>query len=224
MALDNDTAARASTGLDLLLAEDNRINQRFALALLNKAGHRVDIVDNGLKAVDAVRHTEYDAVLMDIQMPELGGIEATAQIRALPPTSCDVYIIAMTADAMSGAKEEYLAAGMDDYISKPVDANLLLSKLGGSCRKRKTPRGQGTIGHVQPDNISSRRVLLTPLHPPRPYLISTNWQFWRACFLFRMLRASSRFSCLKSMVIWHASIRTDPKATSTLWRARRMTW
>ena len=154
VALDKDPAARTSTGLDLLLAEDNRINQRFALALLNKAGHRVEVVDNGLKAVDAVRHTEYDAVLMDIQMPELGGIEATAQIRAFPPPSCDVYIIAMTADAMSGAKEEYLAAGMNDYISKPVDANLLLSTLARIVPKRK--RGVGT---VQPatltDNVTS---------------------------------------------------------------------
>jgi signal transduction histidine kinase/CheY-like chemotaxis protein len=115
--------------LELLLAEDNKINQQFAVALLSKAGHRVDVVDNGLLAVDAVRRFEYDAVLMDIQMPELGGIEATAQIRALPPSKCDVYIIAMTANAMSGAEQEYLAAGMNDYISKPVDSRLLFSKL-----------------------------------------------------------------------------------------------
>ncbi|HXJ02626.1 MAG TPA: response regulator [Micropepsaceae bacterium] len=115
--------------LNLLLAEDNKINQQFAVALLSKAGHHVDVVDNGLKAIDAVRYAEYDAVLMDIQMPELGGIDATAQIRALPPPSCDVYIIAMTANAMSGAEQEYLAAGMNDYISKPVDSGLLFSKL-----------------------------------------------------------------------------------------------
>src|SRR5262249_2022949 len=119
----------AATGLDLLLAEDNKINQQFAVALLHKAGHHVDVVDNGLKAVDAVQHAEYDAVLMDIQMPELGGIEATAQIRALAAPARDVYIIAMTANAMTGAEQEYLAAGMDDYLSKPVDARLLFTKL-----------------------------------------------------------------------------------------------
>jgi signal transduction histidine kinase/DNA-binding response OmpR family regulator len=115
--------------LDLLLAEDNRINQRFAVALLNKAGHQVQIVENGHQAVDAVRHKDFDAILMDIQMPELDGIEATRQIRALPPPACDVHIIAMTANAMSGAQEEYLSVGMNDYIAKPVDTKLLMSKL-----------------------------------------------------------------------------------------------
>jgi signal transduction histidine kinase/CheY-like chemotaxis protein/HPt (histidine-containing phosphotransfer) domain-containing protein len=154
MVSDKNIGANVGAGLDLLLAEDNRINQRFALALLNKAGHHVDIVDNGLKAVDAVRHHEYDAVLMDIQMPELGGVEATAQIRGLPPPSCDVYIIAMTADAMSGAKEEYLAAGMNDYISKPVDANVLLSALARLASKAK--RGFGIAQPTaQPDNSSA---------------------------------------------------------------------
>ncbi|HEX3486929.1 MAG TPA: response regulator [Micropepsaceae bacterium] len=123
--------------LELLLAEDNKINQQFAVALLSKAGHRVDVVDNGVLAVDAVRRFEYDAVLMDIQMPELGGIEATAQIRALPPPKCDVYIIAMTANAMSGAEQEYLAAGMNDYISKPVDSRLLFSKLSRVAGKKR---------------------------------------------------------------------------------------
>ena len=169
MLPDEDATANADSSLNLLLAEDNKINQRFALALLNKAGHHVDIVDNGLKAVDAVRHTEYDAVLMDIQMPELGGIEATAQIRALPPPSCDVYIIAMTADAMSGAKEEYLAAGMNDYISKPVDANLLLSTLARIARKKKrrTDAAQPT---TKPGNISSKVSAAEIATPSSPVL------------------------------------------------------
>jgi len=122
-------AGPSEPGLDLLLAEDNKINQRFAVALLNKAGHQVQIVENGNQAVDAVRHKAFDAVLMDIQMPELDGIEATKQIRALPPPACNVHIIAMTANAMSGAQEEYLAVGMNDYIAKPVDSKLLISKL-----------------------------------------------------------------------------------------------
>jgi CheY-like chemotaxis protein/HPt (histidine-containing phosphotransfer) domain-containing protein len=154
MVRDKNIGANVGAGLDLLLAEDNRINQRFAVALLNKAGHHVEVVDNGLKAVDAVRHHDYDAVLMDIQMPELGGVEATAQIRALPPPSCDVYVIAMTADAMSGAKEQYLAAGMNDYISKPVDANVLLSALARLASKTK--RGVGIAqSTAQPDNNSA---------------------------------------------------------------------
>ncbi len=131
--------------LELLLAEDNKINQRFAVALLNRAGHVVQIVENGNEAVDAVRHKDFDAILMDIQMPELDGIEATKQIRALPPPACNVHIIAMTANAMSGAQEEYLAVGMNDYIAKPVDSKLLMSKLAKIPAKTKEKMAETTI-------------------------------------------------------------------------------
>jgi CheY-like chemotaxis protein/HPt (histidine-containing phosphotransfer) domain-containing protein len=89
----------------------------------------VTIAGNGHEGVDALRHNDFDVVLMDIQMPELDGVQATRQIRELPPPTNAVHIIAMTAHAMAGAKEEYLAAGMNDYISKPVDVHLLLDKL-----------------------------------------------------------------------------------------------
>jgi len=118
-----------SEGLYVLLAEDNRVNQEVAQAILAKAGHRVDIAENGRKAVEAVRRNHYDAVLMDVQMPELDGIEAVRRIRSLPPPLSSVHIIAMTANAMEGAREEYLAAGMDDYICKPIQPRLLLEKL-----------------------------------------------------------------------------------------------
>ncbi len=123
--------AQPAVGLYILVAEDNRINQQFARAMLEKAGHKVDIVDDGHKAVDAVRRTLYDVVLMDIQMPELGGMEATAQIRALPAPGCSIPIIAMTANAMTGFDKECLAAGMNSYISKPVNQALLASTLAG---------------------------------------------------------------------------------------------
>ena len=129
-------AAEPGRPLYLLLAEDNKINQQFAVALLSKAGHKTDIVENGLQAVDAVRHTPYDAVLMDVQMPELDGVEATKQIRALAPPACSVHIIAMTANAMTGAEAEYRNAGMDDYVSKPVDGKVLLSKLAALSAKK----------------------------------------------------------------------------------------
>ncbi len=115
--------------LRILLAEDNKINQTFALALLSKAGHRTDVAENGHQAVDAVRRAHYDVILMDIQMPELDGIQATKRIRDLPPPKCNVPIIALTAHALAGAREEYIAAGMNDYLSKPVSAATLLSKL-----------------------------------------------------------------------------------------------
>jgi PAS domain S-box-containing protein len=116
-------------GLYILLAEDNKINQRLAVAILEHAGHRIDIADNGAQAVEAVQRTDYDVVLMDSQMPVLDGIAATRQIRALPAPKCSVPIIALTANAMLGASEEYLAAGMNDYVSKPIDASQLRAKL-----------------------------------------------------------------------------------------------
>jgi signal transduction histidine kinase/DNA-binding response OmpR family regulator/HPt (histidine-containing phosphotransfer) domain-containing protein len=132
-------AGSTAQPLDILLVEDNRINQQFALALLGKGGHTVEVVDNGHKAVDAVRKRRYDVVLMDIQMPELDGIEATKQIRALPPPACNAYIIAMTANAMTGAREEYIAAGMNDYVSKPIDSAALMTRLARLPARMRKP-------------------------------------------------------------------------------------
>jgi signal transduction histidine kinase/CheY-like chemotaxis protein/HPt (histidine-containing phosphotransfer) domain-containing protein len=123
------TPTKDKSKLRILLAEDNRINQQFARALLEKAGHSVVIADNGVKAVDAVQRGDYDVVLMDIQMPEMDGVEATRQIRKLLAPKASIPIIAMTANAMTGAREKYLEAGMDDYISKPIQPTNLLSKL-----------------------------------------------------------------------------------------------
>jgi signal transduction histidine kinase/ActR/RegA family two-component response regulator/HPt (histidine-containing phosphotransfer) domain-containing protein len=123
--------APPATPLRILVAEDNAVNQRFIAALLRKTGHTVTVVANGNQAVAAVRDGDYDAVLMDVQMPDLDGVEATRQIRALPTRKRLVRIIALTAHAMTGAKEEYLAAGMDDFVSKPIDSKLLLAKLAG---------------------------------------------------------------------------------------------
>jgi signal transduction histidine kinase/CheY-like chemotaxis protein len=126
-----------SRPLQILVAEDHPINQLFMATLLHKAGHTVTMVENGNQAVAAVRDDDYDVVLMDVQMPELDGVEATLRIRALPPPKHLVTIIALTAHAMRGAKEEYLAAGMDDFVSKPIDAALLLDKL---ARLPRAPR------------------------------------------------------------------------------------
>ena len=126
--------------LRILLAEDNRINQQFAVALLEKEGHRVDVADNGVFAVEAVLRVDYDVILMDIQMPELDGIGAMLQIRALPEPKCGIPIVAMTANAMHGARAEYLAAGMDEYISKPVVPDLLKATLERLTSGRKGAR------------------------------------------------------------------------------------
>lgn len=124
--------------LRILLAEDNIINQKVAVRLLEKAGHRVDAVLNGLEALEALSMAPYDVVLMDIQMPEMNGIEATARIRAgkAGPECANIPVIAMTAHAMKGDRERFLAAGMTDYIAKPVRPATLSAVLGRAVPSR----------------------------------------------------------------------------------------
>jgi len=116
-------------GMLILLAEDNPVNQKLAMVLLQKAGFSVDVVDNGLQAVGKVKESKYNAVLMDVQMPEMDGLEATMRIRQEAKPGEHIPIIAMTAHALKGDRERCLEAGMDDYISKPLDSRLLMKKL-----------------------------------------------------------------------------------------------
>jgi signal transduction histidine kinase/DNA-binding response OmpR family regulator/HPt (histidine-containing phosphotransfer) domain-containing protein len=122
-------APKAARPLKILLAEDNKINQQVAKAILGKAGHAVEIANNGEEAVVRLQDGGFDVVLMDIQMPVMDGIQATAAIRALAPPLSRVPIIALTAHAMVGARQQYLDAGMDDYLSKPLSPPELLAKL-----------------------------------------------------------------------------------------------
>jgi two-component system, sensor histidine kinase and response regulator len=114
----------------ILLAEDNAINQKLAVALLQKAGYSVDVVDNGLQAFEKTISGGYSAVLMDVQMPELDGYEATQKIREWEASrGVHIPIIAMTAHAMKGDRERCLDAGMDDYVTKPIESKILHSVL-----------------------------------------------------------------------------------------------
>ena len=119
---------RRPASLKILLADDNPVNCRIAVLMLEKAGHRIDVVEDGVDAVAAVEEKDYDLVLMDVQMPRMSGLEATERIRALPVRS-DVPVIAITANAMKGDDERCFAAGMSDYITKPIDRARLLSKV-----------------------------------------------------------------------------------------------
>jgi CheY-like chemotaxis protein len=124
------TRAAESSGLRILLAEDNLVNQRVAAALLERDGHTVIVVANGAAAVSAAADDDFDAIFMDVQMPEMSGFEATAAIRLREQQSGNhTRIIAMTAHAMQGDRERCLAAGMDGYIAKPVGVEELRQTL-----------------------------------------------------------------------------------------------
>jgi len=120
------TATRTDANADIdqllrvLLVDDNMVNQKVALAMLSKLGFDPDVASNGLEAVDAALTTRYDVIFMDVQMPEMDGIEATGKIRAELPADAQPWIIALTANALEGDRERFLEAGMDDYLSKPV--------------------------------------------------------------------------------------------------------
>jgi CheY-like chemotaxis protein len=113
--------------LRILVAEDNIVNQKLIQRVLNNLGYKPQIVGNGQEAVQAIHDNSFDLIFMDVQMPELDGLEATRQIRLRGGDQ--PVIVAMTANAMQGDKEECIKAGMDDYISKPVKLDVLVTML-----------------------------------------------------------------------------------------------
>ena len=124
--MDVDMAKRHP--LRILVAEDNQVNQKLALRLLEQMGYRADIASNGLETIESVARQEYDVILMDVQMPEMDGLEATRQVIVRWPQK-HPRIIGLTANALEGDREQCLAAGMDDYISKPIRVEELIDAL-----------------------------------------------------------------------------------------------
>jgi GAF domain-containing protein/CheY-like chemotaxis protein len=133
-----DAGMAARHPLRILLAEDNVVNQKLAMRLLQQMGYRADLASNGIEAIESIERQPYDVVLMDVQMPEMDGLEASRRITAKWPQDRRPRIVAMTANAMAGDREECLAAGMDDYVTKPIRVDALVEALLGA-----QPRGEG---------------------------------------------------------------------------------
>ncbi len=144
--------------LHILLAEDNTVNQKVALKLLERMGYRADVAANGLEVLEALQRQSYDLILMDVQMPDMDGLEASRVIHEGWPTEERPRIVAMTANAMQGDREECLAAGMDDYLTKPIQVKALqeaLERAGRWAKKRTLPLEQsGEVALLTADTES----------------------------------------------------------------------
>jgi CheY-like chemotaxis protein/HPt (histidine-containing phosphotransfer) domain-containing protein len=158
-----DTQLAQRVPLRILLAEDNAVNQKLALQLLRKMGYRADVAANGLEVLDAVRRQAYDVVLMDMQMPEMDGLEATRRICQEWTAAERPRLIAMTANTMQGDREACLEAGMDDYVGKPIRVDELqaaLERCGPWLRERA---GWAAAAELAPDGAAP--ALAEPAEP-----------------------------------------------------------
>jgi CheY-like chemotaxis protein len=158
--------------LRILVAEDNVVNQQLALLVLQKLGYQAEVTANGLEALQALEREPYDVVLMDVQMPTIDGLEATRRIHQRWPEGRRPHVIAATASAMEEEREACLAAGMDDYLSKPIRVDELAAALR-RCRPHVAPQlpapasGSGEGAQVPPEREpEGRPALAGVLHPP----------------------------------------------------------
>lgn len=171
------TIKDTSRSFEILLAEDNEVNQRVAIKILQKYNHLVEVVPNGLEALNRVQEKRYDVVLMDVQMPVMGGFEATGKIRAYEKEHNlnRTPIIALTAHAMLGDREKCIAAQMDEYLSKPLKQNAMMQTilktvsmgpLGGKDSLRSS--AESTASNTRTNTISTMSDQTTGNNDPRP--------------------------------------------------------
>jgi CheY-like chemotaxis protein/HPt (histidine-containing phosphotransfer) domain-containing protein len=157
-------AEETARKLRLLLVEDNHVNQKLAVRLLEKMGHEVALAVNGKEAVDFTAAQEFDLVLMDMQMPVMGGMEATRQIREREKSGTRrIPIVAMTAHAMKGDEEKCLAAGMDGYVSKPVRVEFLRSEIQRVAKRKGADNTMSNLRDAKANDGKSRAVNLDEL-------------------------------------------------------------
>ena len=154
--------------LRILLAEDNTVNQKLALRLLERMGYRADVAANGLEVLEALQRQPYDVILMDVQMPEMDGLDASRAIHEGWPAELRPRIVAMTANAMQGDREECLAAGMDDYLTKPIQVKALqvaLEVAGQRAKKRTLPLEQSVETAPPPVDVQSQAQVAPVIDP-----------------------------------------------------------
>src|SRR5262245_55207677 len=179
-----DPAMAQRHPLRILLAEDNVVNQKLALSLLGQMGYRADVAANGLEAIEAVERQPYDLVFMDVQMPEMDGLEATREITRRWSRDQRPRIVAMTANAMQSDREMCLTAGMDDYMSKPIRVEELIAALERSAarkpdairtaaRHRTTPEGPSVDGEPEVLDMVAFERLRATVGPGFGALLST---------------------------------------------------
>src|SRR5882757_3623623 len=153
------TIAESRVTLRVLLAEDNPVNQQVAVAMLVKRGHEVHVSSNGREALEAVQARDYDVVLMDIQMPEMDGFEATQAIRG-PPKGKDLPIIGLTAHALSGERERCLSHGMTEYLAKPFKAHELFALVEGTAERKEPAPAEPAVAAAPPVDLEGFRTTL----------------------------------------------------------------
>jgi CheY-like chemotaxis protein/HPt (histidine-containing phosphotransfer) domain-containing protein len=156
IAPDNANKAGQMAPLRILLAEDNLINQQLITKMLGRMSYKADIVTNGCEAIAAMRQKDYNLVLMDVQMPEMDGLEATRAIRTMRVGARQPWIIAVTAGSVEGDREACFAAGMNDFIAKPVEQQILARALA-RCQVASSPQEQASVAaQEQPQPAATR--------------------------------------------------------------------
>ena len=198
--------ARRPRRARVLLAEDSPANQLVAATWLRKDGHHVDVVANGIEAVDAVRSRPYDIVFMDVFMPEMDGIAATAAIRRLPPPAGAVPIVALTANVMAGDRERFLAAGMNGVLAKPVTGRILAEALLRHLHAAEDTAVEGSLA--------------APRDAPQPPVLDTEHLARLGRGLTAETLASLIRSCIEDVRARTAAIR-DAVAAADAGRLRR---